>query len=646
LGGLGRMKDDESAQLSRRVPGSTRSGPSQPVKRNLSDTDVHRIKAAIDAEHAGSEMPGQREPNTEPIPAVTVSGPGTKRAGDPPAAQKRQRAAKAPRAEEALRSAKALRAAEELRVAEQPRANQPPRVEEPASVTGRLHPEPVVAAEPMVAPEPVVAAEPIGAPEHMAAAGPSLATEQMAMPESLLATEQMAVPEPSRAAKPLDMPMPSLAAVPVVAPEPVMAAAPVVAPEPVMAAPPVVAPEPVHAEQPVLAARPVTAAEPPQRMEPRTSWPSAEPAPGTIGWLWPEDTATRGGTPRWKPPRRWTLSGWWRYRTATLVALGVVVLVAGGLVVGMSLHSSPAGTGAHSATSGPTASTHSTGKRHRGHAKSPARGGGSAAASGSNRPKNPSKVPKPTITPGPAVAPNRAAAATWTARQVGAAAVVACDAQTCAALTHSGFPAGHEVQIGTKSGSLSNAGLIVVTPELRTLITATNRSLGADVAPTDLASFGSGNAKVTVQPVDPSGAAAYEAALSQSVQTRKTVGEQLLNTKKVSASASAEADLQAGAVDPRLLLVIKAMANLEPVAVVNFADSGPGASAGVPFRLMALGEKDPAASVSASAYLQAMLQLLKAHATFPAFSHVTQVTLSNGQKVVEVEYDAPSPLKA
>jgi hypothetical protein len=230
------------------------------------------------------------------------------------------------------------------------------------------------------------------------------------------------------------------------------------------------------------------------------------------------------------------------------------------------------------------------------------------------------------------------------AQQVGTAAVVACDAQTCTALTDSGFPAGHELQIGPKSNSLSSASLVVVTPELRTLITTTNRSLGADVAPTDLASFGTGNAKVTVQAVDPSGGAAYETALKQNVQARIKLGKQLLNVGNVSASAPAAGYLTAGAVDPRLLLVIKAIATVEPVGVVDFADSGPGASAGVPFRLMALGATDPAASVSVSAYLQALLQVLQAHATFPAFDHARQTTLPDGQKVVEVEYDAPSPL--
>ncbi len=491
------MKDDGSgAPLSRRVLGSTRPGPSQPVRPVFSDTDMHRIRAAIDAEHANAEMPSQQEPNTEPLARVTDSSPRTKQTGSLPAtaerAAKPPRLTKPPRVEESLRVAKALQAAEELRAAEKPRAAK--RATEQGSIAdGRLRPE-----------------------------------------------------------------------------------------------------EPVRAEEPVRVLEPVP----------------------------------RGGSRRGRRPGRWTASGWWRYRTATLVAFGAVLLAAGALVRGMFLQSPLTGTGAHAATSAPKAGTHATVGKSKRHATR--RG---SAASGSTKIKHTN----------PAVATNRRAAAAWVAQQVGTAAVVACDAPTCAALRSSGFLAGHQVQIGVKSKSLSNAGLVVVTPELRTLISPTHPNLGAEVAPTDLASFGGGNAKVTVQVVYPAGAAAYETALRQNVQTRMKVGEQLLNTGKVSASAAAESDLKAGAVDPRLLLVIEAMAHLEPVDVVGFSDSGPGASAGVPFRLMALGESDPAALVSASGYLQAMLHLLQAHATFPAFNHVGQATLS-GQKVVEVEYAAPSPL--
>lgn len=237
----------------------------------------------------------------------------------------------------------------------------------------------------------------------------------------------------------------------------------------------------------------------------------------------------------------------------------------------------------------------------------------------------------------PLLAPNRTAAAGFILSQVVPSAVVACDAPTCAALTSGGFT-GPKVQVGKDSTSLSNARLIVVTPELRTAFTSTNRSLGTDVAPVNLASWGSGSALVTVQVVDPNGAQDYVTAFNQAVQRRTNVGQHLASSGRVSGDKS---DLAAGAADPRLLVIIKDLAVLERVDVVGFADSGPGASAGVPFRTMYLAEKDPLGQIAAAAYLKVIKNLLQAHANFPA-AQVSQVSLG-GQNVVRVHYAAPSP---
>jgi len=214
---------------------------------------------------------------------------------------------------------------------------------------------------------------------------------------------------------------------------------------------------------------------------------------------------------------------------------------------------------------------------------------------------------------------------------VAGSAVVACDAQTCAHLS------GQKVQVGKNSTSLSNATLVVVTPTLRTLF-RTNPSLGADVASVHLASYGSGSSLVTVQVVDPSGGGAYMTAFNQAITKRTNVGRQLVNTGKVYGDKS---DLAAGAVDPRLMLIIKALAPLEAVDAVGFADSGPGASAGVPFRVMYLGTTDPSGKRAAGAYLQAIKSLLQAHVGFPAPQFGAQTV--NGQKVVQIYYPAPSP---
>jgi hypothetical protein len=532
--------DGIGAPLSRRVPGEARTGPGQPVRPVLPESVLHRMQAAIDAEHAHEEGRPQGEPNTEPLPAVPASvSPGkrgAKRAPSPsglgpdfepvpePAAKpagiaRPLRAAKSPRAEEPLRVAKALGATEALRAAEEMQAASAARVR---------------ATEPARAP---VAEAPL----------------------------------------PVEAPLPA---------------------------------EPAYVPPPPSAAEPTSAA--------RRSVTSAfetGPAPGSIGWLWPEETTggRAGGGPRWQPPRRW------RYRTATLVAVGAVVLAGAGLYIGESLHSTPV-VGAGHGKSSPKATA-------------PA---GKATATPAATPTTPAY----SAAPDPGIAGSLAAAAVWVNQQVAPGTSVACDVQTCAVLAAGGLPVAQQVQVGLSSQSLSNASIVVVTPGLRTLFSTLNPSLGNEVVPVVLANFG----PVSIQVVYPAGRAAYQAALSQDVQARIQVGQQLLNSGRVTASPGAEGELNAGDVDPRLLLAIQALANQQSVDIVDFGGSGAGGGPGAPFRGVQLAETDLSGGMAPSVYVQSMIALLQAHATFPAFASGKQVTLADGQTVVQVVYAAPTPL--
>jgi hypothetical protein len=375
-------------------------------------------------------------------------------------------------------------------------------------------------------------------------------------------------------------------------------------------------PEPPQAEQTPPPPVPDYPAQPPRTTTPpRATRPSVTaafdsgPTPGSISWLWPEEPATRGGGgPRWQPPSRW------RYRTATLVALAAVVLAGAGLMIGLSLHSS-GGRPAASGTSGPQATT-------------PPGTGASAPAGTSGPPVGPPADPYAV----------RAAVA-WVRQQVAPSTAVACDAQTCAVMTAIGFPA-QQVQLGLHSQSLSKASIVIVTPALRTLFSKANPSLGNHVAPQVLARFG----PVTIQAVDPKGAAAYQAALSQDVQSRIRLGEQLLNSGNVSVLPVARRELAAGDVDARVELALQALARQEPIQVLRFAYAGPGASPGIPLRAVDLARMDPAAGIAPGAYLQTMVQLIRAHASFPAWLRGGPVTLGTGQVVVQIVYAAPSPL--
>ena len=451
--------------------------------------------------------------------------------------------------------------------------------------------------------EPVAdqAAKPEGVAKPSRAPRSPRADEPLRVAKALRAADELRAAEEPRAA--------SAARVHAAEPEPVRAAQP----QPVRAAE---APPPV---EPSYAPQQPHAAEPPGgRLPTVTAAFETGPTPGSIGWLWPEETDARGGNGGggWRPPRRSSGGGGWRYRTATLVALGAVLLAAAGLVIGLSLHSTPVAAA--------------------GHGKSSPKATASSKASAT-----PATTPTPVVSspPDPAIAADLAEAATWVSQQVGTGTAVACDAQTCPVLTASGIPAAQQVQIQLNPQSLSSAGIVVVTPAVRNFF-SNHPGLGADIAPAVLASFG----PITVQPVDPAGGSAYQAALSQDLQARIQVGEQLLNSGDVTAAPVAETQLAAGDVDSRLLLAIQALAQQQAVYIVAFGDSGPGASAGIPFRAAELRETDPTGAMAPTAYVQSMITLLNAHATFPAFAQAKQVNLADGQTVAQIEYALPLQL--
>jgi hypothetical protein len=559
---LPRDDDDEATvtQLSRRAPGAARRGPSQNVKPVLSEALLNRMKAAIDAENAQGDPERQDDPNTEPLPRVIASAATSKRSPKRPLSP----SGAGPDFE--------VPPDHDMKPEGTPRpprpAEEPPRAEEPPQMDEQPRAE---------------LAQRARKPSHDDA--PPLADEILRVAKALRGGE----PDQPQAA---DTGMVA-AATP---PPPPTPAPPALAPP----APPAPPAEPQPAAWP---ARPAGG-----RGVPATVTHGTGPTPGSIGWLWPEETPMPGGGGRWRPPRGQ------HFRVAALAAAAVVVLGGLGVAVGFFVHHTPVSSAAHG-TSSPPATVRPTGPASPAHS--------SAATAG----------------PDSGQAAYIAAAANWIKQQVSAGTDVACDAQTCAALTADEFPAAREVQVELSAQSLSNASIVVMTPELRVFFRSVNSSLGGEVTPTVLASFGG----VSIHVIYQAGASAYQAALSHDVQARIQLGQQLLNAGQVSASPSARSALDEGYVDARLLLALQALASQQPIDVVSFSDSGAGASAGAPFRVMDLATTDPSSTVPQGEYVGSLHQMLIAHANFPAPFKIGRVPLV-GQVAVQVEYLAPSPL--
>jgi hypothetical protein len=235
----------------------------------------------------------------------------------------------------------------------------------------------------------------------------------------------------------------------------------------------------------------------------------------------------------------------------------------------------------------------------------------------------------------------QAAAVKWVVRQVNPKTTVACDQATCAALVAHGYSPANLRKI-TSTSALSGSGIVVVTPVSRHLF---GSSLATACAPAALATFGSGNSEVSVRivaPAGPQGAASWENRARKDQAERKTSEAALTQATTITVSGPAQQDLLAGRIDGRLMEAIADAASTEPIDIVEFGNVGMGASAVVPLRYADLAVSNPAATLGTQAYIQALRTGMNA-GPGPRPDRTELLTLPGGQKVLRVEFLAPSP---
>jgi hypothetical protein len=229
-------------------------------------------------------------------------------------------------------------------------------------------------------------------------------------------------------------------------------------------------------------------------------------------------------------------------------------------------------------------------------------------------------------------------AAVWVAQEVARNAIVACDPLMCSALETRGVLAANLLVLRADTTSPLGAEVVVVTPAVRSEFGSRVSSV---YAPSVIAGFGSGAGEVSVRVVAQNGPTAYLTALGQDAADRKTAGAQLLANKHILASAQARAQLAAGAVDSRLLLMLPALAAVHPVQVLAF-DPAPGAGPGVPLCSADLSGAGQAAKVSDTTYLRWLTSFVGTQVV--PFAGTMSVLQEAGQPVVRVVFAEPSPL--
>ena len=436
----------------------------------------------------------------------------------------------------------------------------------------------------------------------VAAAEPS-ASQAAEEPLAAAAVEEAAAEKPPDAPLPEEPPAVAAEVEPAAAPadgeEPAAAAAETgdqASPEP--APVPEREPEQDVSEPTPLAEEPSAAAPPEEPPAPSVEEPAAEEPPDAPPAEEPpavpaaeEPSAPPAG--RWPAPAR-DRPARRRRRVPSLVAAVVIVLAAGGVAGFLSR---------------PHAG-------HSGHGSAASRSAGSQPLSAASQ-----------------------LAAVWVAQQVARSTIVACDPLMCSALEAQGVPAANLLVLRADATSPLGAQVVVVTPAVRSQFGSRVDSV---YAPSVIAGFGSGPGQVSVQVVAKDGPTAYLTALRQDVADRKAAGAQLLANKHIQASAEARAQLAAGAVDSRLLIMLPALAAVHPIQVLAFGDPAPGAGPGVPLCSADLSGSGRAASMSDVSYLRWLTSFVGTQLV--PFAGSMSVLQEAGQPVVRVVFAQPSPL--
>jgi hypothetical protein len=235
------------------------------------------------------------------------------------------------------------------------------------------------------------------------------------------------------------------------------------------------------------------------------------------------------------------------------------------------------------------------------------------------------------LTPTQISAATRNQAAAWVAQQVSPTAMVSCDPVMCRALKAHGVPAADLRSLAPNTSTLLGSQVVVATADVR-------KQFGGSLtsgAPVMLASFGSGNARIDVRVIASHGAATYLAQFRADQQLRKSNSSALLTLAHITISPTARGQLAAGMVDSRLMFLLSFLTTAGRLDVVAFGDSGPGATAGMPFRSLTL-----AGSV---ADLHSILASLPTAPTTYRPAHTMMMRRGSRSELV-IEFSAPSPL--
>ena len=234
----------------------------------------------------------------------------------------------------------------------------------------------------------------------------------------------------------------------------------------------------------------------------------------------------------------------------------------------------------------------------------------------------------------------RGRAAAWVASQVSRASLVSCDQVMCRALEAHRVPAADLLVLRPGAADPLRSSVIVVTAAVTGMVGS--GPLDED-APATLASFGSGDKRISIRMIFAQGAATYASALRAGLAARKANESWLLNPR-ITMVPAARQQLATGQVDSRLVLAIANLASKWLVHILTFGDQAPGASAGIPLRCAEVTVTGGRADADLAGQARLMSGYVHALGDFYADARIQVVRLAGGREAVQIGFTAPSPL--
>jgi hypothetical protein len=228
---------------------------------------------------------------------------------------------------------------------------------------------------------------------------------------------------------------------------------------------------------------------------------------------------------------------------------------------------------------------------------------------------------------------NRAAA--WISQQVSPNDVVSCDLAMCQTLEAYGVGTGSLLVMNSADDHLQRSQVVVSTSAIRHRF---GSRLDSEYAPTVIASFGSGKARIEVRAVASHGAKVYMSQIGTDLLQRKTFGTTLATYSRILLTATGKRQMDAGQVDSRILIMfLPLLRQAGSINVLGFGDSGPGAGPDVPLRSVYLAETGAVANVRE---VLALLHVQK----YPYRPSRAETVRFDGKRALYIEFAAPPPL--